>query len=138
MNTLSWFIYIAATIPTLVQTIGLILVVGIIVSVIALGIRGMSHDSNRGDYDRRFNPEKYEAAVDFFKNKRYMVHIRHIVWAVVGLVMLSAVPTEKVFYMIAASEMGEMVVTSEPAAEVMNELKDTIMFQLDKLQGETQ
>ena len=37
--------------------------------------------------------------------------------------------------MIAASEMGEAVVTTEAGQEVFNELKDTVMYQLQQLQG---
>lgn len=113
MNTLSWFIYIAATVPTLVQTVIFILVTLIFISMLLIFGRSLNHDSNRTDYDRQYSPAKYEAAVDYFKNKRYMVHVKHIVWSVIALVFLQLVPTEKVFYMIAASEMGEMVVTSE-------------------------
>ena len=44
-------------------------------------------------------------------------------------------PDQKTIYMIAASEMGEAVVTTEAGQEVFNELKDTVMYQLQQLQG---
>ena len=136
MNTLSWLIYIAATVPTLVQTLVILLMSLIFISVALIFGRGVAHDSNRSGYDKIYNTLKYEDAIDYFKNKRYMVHVKHIVWSVIALVFLQLVPTEKVFYMIAASEMGEMVVTSESGQEVFGELKDTIMYQLEQLQGE--
>lgn len=39
-------------------------------------------------------------------------------------------------YMIAASEIGETVVTSPEGKEVFGELKDTILFKLKELQEE--
>ena len=46
------------------------------------------------------------------------------------------VPSERTMYMIAASEIGETIVTSPEAEEVFGELKDTILFKLNELQGE--
>ena len=112
MNTLSLLIYLSAVIPS----IGIILSAGSVIIppclVIIGGVWSAETEKNQ-----------------FPKLKPYFIT------CAVALFISIMIPDRKTIYMIAASEMGEAVVTTEAGREVFNELKDTVMYQLQQLQG---
>ena len=136
MNTLSIFIYLASVISNVTAFVTFISFATIFASVVVLFIRSVSHSENRSIYDKRYHPEKFEAADKFYKDKEWKVHIKHICWAVAVLFVLQLVPSEKVMYTIAASELGEAVATSDVAQELLGEVKETIMFKLDQIKAQ--
>ena len=113
MNTLSWLVYLSSIIPNLGLFFGLVSALGIPV----LTFTGIIWSAETGKNQ-------------FLKLKP---------WLIVCCVLLFLsvlIPSQNTIYMIMASEMGEAVVTSEEGQEVFNELKDTVMYQLQQLQGE--
>ena len=112
MNTLSLLIYLSGVIPS----IGIILSAGSVAIlpclVIIGGVWSVETEKNQ-----------------FPKLKPYFIT------CAVALFISIMIPDQKTIYMIAASEMGEAVVTTEAGQEVFNELKDTVMYQLQQLQG---
>lgn len=113
MNTLSLLIYLSSVIPS----VGVFLVfaggLGIPILTIVGAFWSGETDTNQ-----------------FGKLKPYFIT------CAVAVFIAVLIPDQKTIYMIAASEMGEAVVTTETGQEVFNELKDTVMYQLQQLQGE--
>ena len=112
MNTLSLLIYLSSVIPNIG---GVLTFVGFIVPPF-LAFAGMIWSGETG-------------LNQFPKLKPYFIT------CAVAIFVSILIPDQKTIYMIAASEMGEAVVTTEAGQEVFNELKDTVMYQLQQLQG---
>ena len=112
MNTLSLLIYLSSVLPStglMLLFLGIFgLFVSLLVGVLWSGETGMNQ---------------------FPKLKPYFIT------CAVAIFISILIPDQKTIYMIAASEMGEAIVTTETGQEVFNELKDTVMYQLQQLQG---
>lgn len=113
MNTLSLLIYLSNVIPNVGLVFGVAGFLGIPILVL-IGIVWS------GEIDKN----------QFPKLKPWLIA------SGISLLISTLIPDQKTIYMIAASEMGEAVVTTETGQEVFNELKDTVMYQLQQLQGE--
>jgi hypothetical protein len=112
MNTLSLLIYLSGVIPS----IGIILSAGSVIILPCLVIIG-------GVWSAETEKNQFPKLKPYF------------ITCAVALFISIMIPDQKTIYMIAASEMGEAVVTTEAGQEVFNGLKDTVMYQLQQLQG---
>ena len=113
MNTLSLLIYLANVIPNIGA---LSTFIGMIGTLLLLAIGTIwSAETNKNQLP---------------KLKSYLVLCG------IAVIISALLPDQKTIYMIAASEMGEAAVTTETGQEVFNELKDTVMYQLQQLQRE--
>ena len=113
MNTLSFLIYLSNVIPN----VGILLFLTGILGLPVLVFIGAVWSSDTGKNQ-------------FLKLKPWLIA------CAVSMFLSALIPNQKTIYMIAASEMGEAVVTTEAGQEIFNELKDTVMYQLQQLQGE--
>lgn len=113
MNSLSWLIYLCSVLPSLSFLFVGVGFAGLVAYFVGVGIWSG------------------ETGTNHFKSTKLLGIIPAVL-----LLIATLIPSERALYMIAASEMGETVVTSEAGQEVFNELKDTVMYQLEKLQGE--
>lgn len=123
MNTLSWILYgadVAGSLGVFFGSIGAVcLFLFIPASVIAYLIVW-----NVGDN------------VEYGASQQYLRKIAKML-GVIGLVSVlisTLIPRRETIYMIAASEVGEVVVDSPEAREILTELKKTIMSNLKSLQ----
>lgn len=115
MNTLSLLIYLPSVIPNVGILLGFAGFLGILILVFVGTVLYVETDKNH-----------------FPKLKPWLIA------SGVSLLIATLIPDQKTIYMIAASEMGEAVVTTGAGQEVFNELKDTLMYQLQQLQGEVE
>ena len=112
MNTLSLLIYLSSVIPSIGVALSIVGYIG--PPFLVLGGMFWSGETDMNQYP---------------KLKPYFIT------CVVAIFISILIPDQKTIYMIAASEMGEAAVTTEAGQEVFNELKDTVMYQLQQLQG---
>ena len=112
MNTLSLLIYLSSVLPSAGLMLLFLGIFGLFVSLLVGGFWSGETETNQ-----------------FPKLKPYFVT------CAVAIFISILIPDQKTIYMIAASEMGEAAVTTETGQEVFNELKDTVMYQLQQLQG---
>jgi len=121
MNELSWFLYWADVVPSLgtaVQLIFFLLGIGFgILFVVFLAC----HIDGYGYGNRKYLPGKYPISAVF------AFFLCLVIWFGTFLV-----PSRETIYMIAASEAGEMVVTSPEAREMLNDLKAIIKGYIPK------
>lgn len=61
----------------------------------------------------------------------------YLVAFVVTLLIAIATPSKETIYLIAGSEAGEAVVTSEGGQEILNDIQQVIKHQLNKLKGDS-
>lgn len=123
MNSLSWFLYIAdvvSNISVFLSTIGVICVcLGALSIIPGYFVKWEFEDRNETIKKNRQNLAWFAS--------------RSVIFGLSVIFISTLVPAKKTMYMIAASEMGEMVVQSEEAKEIFSELKQTIMYQLRDL-----
>jgi len=124
MNSLSWFLYLAETLPNLsvlVFLLGIVLFIGYLVwSFIVFNPHYWGFDSDQTN-DR----------------KRDRIKTAWKVWPfALSLSMLAIstmVPSKKTIYLVAGSEAGEYVVTSHEGQEIINDIKTIIKSQIEGL-----
>lgn len=119
MNTLSWFIYFADIVENFsvfLYTFGwLSLIVFASVCTLLPGKNGKSMFPFNGLMDGKRPPYGFGVLG-------------------IGLIFLAAlIPGTQTIYLIAGSEAGEMVVTSETGKEILSDIQDVIKHQLDTL-----
>ena len=112
MNTLSLLIYLSSVLPSAGRMLLFLGIFGLFVSLFVGAFWSEETETNQ-----------------FPKLKPYFIT------CAVATFIAFLIPDQKTIYMIAASEMDEAVVTTEAGQEVFNELKDTVMYQLQQLQG---
>lgn len=125
MNTLSWMIYVADTVPSIGTWLS---VVGAASSVAGMGLTiGGTVPWTRYSWDRDETAWADKMAV---KDKLAKGGPKLVV---AGLCMMLAgglIPSSRTIYMIAASQAGEQIVTSPDAVEMMGDLKAIIKKRL--------
>ena len=124
MNTLSWFLYVADVIG------GIGLMFGTIGGLLFLG-------------GWIFAIPGYMVIWTVFRDQEEAAKKSKEAFAwlsprmvIAGFLMITAsvlVPSKQTMYMIAASEMGEVVVKSEEAKEIFGELKTTVIHELKRV-----
>lgn len=58
-----------------------------------------------------------------------------LIWGVVLVVFSSLLPSKEAVYLIAGSEAGEAVVTSDTGQEILDDIQEVIKYQLQQLKG---
>ena len=136
MNNLSWLLYAADVIPKLgnmlsgLTLISFLLVAGLIIT----SLINISEAKNRIRYDanrtKQWHPEAKQQLVMWRGILRKSVYIGVPTVFLIALVAIAA-PSSKTIYMIAGSEAGETVVTSEQGQAVLSDVQEIIKLQLE-------
>lgn len=127
MNALSWFLYAADVLSKIGMMFGGIGALSLILGVIFV-IPGYMVVWTAYSYSDKDQINKSKAAFAWLAP-------RMIASGFILLMISMTIPAKQTMYMIAASEMGEMVVQTEQAQEVFSELKDTVIHQLRSVRG---
>ncbi len=114
MNSLSWFVYLADSIPNLSSVgVGLIILAGVLAFAMPpKGVEAFSKD--------------HIPFSGFLAKTPYCVLI-------LGLLLSIFTPSKETIYLIAGSEAGEMVIKTPEAQELMNDIHMVIKNQLEGL-----
>lgn len=126
MNSLSWFLYLADVIGNLQ---------GLLVALSLLSGGGLSlwllfgFISIDSDWDVKKDLRRSRIG-DHRKNV-----FRYLWVPVVFAFAASIIPSRDTIYLIAGSEAGEAVVTSEAGQEILNDIQEVIRYQLGELKG---
>lgn len=119
MNSLSWFLYLADVIGNVRGVLILFAIIFGAVTLFWLFAKGCV------------------AADDDESAKKFAHFMRFAPWIFVSVTFLVAIiPSRDTIYLIAGSEAGEAVVTSEAGQEILNDIKEVIQFQLSEMEGE--
>lgn len=139
MNSLSWLIYAAEVLGRVSISFFFIALVAAIATAVLVFIGLMSRSDAQGEATGRYG-EKYAAIGverlafwDAFLSK--WPKRSGAVAVVFGAVSIVA-PSSSTIYMIAASEMGEKVVTTPEAKEMLGDLREVIAKQIKKLKDD--
>lgn len=124
MNSLSILIYLADVLPRLG-------VVGAVASVLMFGAGIIGTIIGRIVTWERYSQRDEEWAQTLNARKTIGDYaMKMLIAASIILPISILIPSQKTFYMIAASEIGESVVTSPEAKETFNELRNIILSKL--------
>lgn len=119
MNGLSWLLYFAAVAP---QIAGTLVTIGVFILIFwvarAVGV-GYKNYPFQGVIEGKIPP-------------RYGIPI----FATFLFFISALTPPKETIYLIAGSEAGEAVVTSESGQEILNDIQLVIKQQLNNLKGE--
>ena len=126
MNTLSWFLYLAEVFGSLQTVLRVIGIPMFLASLILILSGYLSRWNFITDQDVQIKNTIRKIGPAAFFGGFFLI-----------LVSLF-VPSKETMYMISASEIGEVIVTSNDAKEIYSELKDTILMNLKNLQKENQ
>lgn len=114
MNTLSWLLYVADVIPNLGVAFGLsafFIAVGVLIAIV---VGAHKRDFAYGEDEK----QKWQDGYDLQRKAL------RFAWLVPLLVFCAVLlPGKSTIYMIAASEMGETVVTNPEVAEIFDAMK---------------
>jgi hypothetical protein len=131
MNTLTWFLYLA---DVGYKQIGLLWVVFILVPVLYLLGRTITKMWAADIYS--WDPKELNDKKRAEKVRPFITTYKPFVFSLVGMFLLNLAPSQDTFYLMAASEAGEMVVKTPEAQEIMSDLKQILDAQLEKLKGQ--
>lgn len=112
MNSLSWFLYLSDTLPSLSNTLSFFGALAAIVSAIGFAMTFLNTDSTREDNMARY--ARYQST------GRQLLS-RAAPWAIGLFLIATVIPSSKTMYAIAASEVGEQVIKSEAVQGVAND-----------------
>ncbi len=112
MNTLSWFLYLIDVIGNLSTLLGFVLMAGLICVIFATIMGSVVSDGEIWTTEEWLPYRKWY--------KRLWIVL--IVCSIISVL----IPERRTFYMIAASEAGEVVVKSPEAQEMMNLIRDRL------------
>lgn len=124
MNSLSWFLYFAEVVPSIAKLILALSLIGLLAVFVLLFVANFT-TANRWD-----SPETVEQKIAFKKfvfGKFWKVVISA---CIAGLFISALIPSKTTLYLIAGSEAGGTVVTSEEGKEVLNDIKLIIKQQI--------
>lgn len=128
MNTLSLFLYLADVLYQQVAFITFLCILSPFVYLMArLAAVKWADASWNWDDEALKERKRAERARPFITTYKFFIY------PLVGLFLLSLVPSKDTFYLIAASEVGEMVVNTSEAQEIMSSLQEILNVQLNKL-----
>lgn len=120
MNSLSWFLYLAGIANSVGGALFILCLITAIVIVI-LNITGNVHG--------------YEHTIDH----EFKIFAKPYIIAFVVLVaMISLIPSKDTLYMIAGSEIGEVVITNPENQIVFDKVRELVNTRLDAAIGETE
>ncbi len=128
MNNLSLFLYLADVIyqvGTFLMVVCVLCPSVYVVHRLACKIwADTSHNSYKDEVSKLAEAEILRPFITTYKP---------FIFAFVGIFLLSLVPSKETFYLIAASEAGEMVVKTPEAQEIMSSLREILNVQLEEL-----
>lgn len=122
MNTLSYVLYFSDVIPSIA---GFIRFIGVSLIGIWIILGLVSKPS-----DRSAEFPFHGWAVDGVRQ------IKLVVLGVIIIIVSLTIPSKETFYMIAASELGETVVTSPEAKEIMSDIQEVIKGKLNQMKSQ--
>lgn len=126
MNSLSWFLYLAEVLPSLARTVCALTAVFIAGLTLVSFFRTMAiAESSMGLSARKL---EYKSIWGFWG--------KTVIPLLILGTLMKLIPSKETIYMIAGSEAGEAVVTSEAGQEILNDIKEVIQFQLSEMKGE--
>lgn len=117
MNNLSWLLYFAEVAGKLGH------VAEVITVVLSLGLLGIVF--------------WYTVSFDKYLEIPKPPIKSYLVTYVVALLISVFTPSKETIYLIAGSEAGEAVVTSESGQEILNDIRQVIKHQLEQLKGDS-
>jgi uncharacterized membrane protein YccF (DUF307 family) len=126
MNDLSLLIYLAEVSGSLQTALTLVLFALVVFGAIVTAVRAITHAANYGSYDKKYHPEKYEAAHLFLTEKQYLPRPRWLLLMTVMLLAIVAIPSRQTIYLIAGSEIGERVIQSDEARGIYDDISAVI------------
>lgn len=110
MNSLSWLLYLASILPQLQISLG------IAAGVLFFWFLVVCIDRDSRSYREAWKVPKWQMPV-----------------AAILLLIAALIPSKNTLYLIAGSEAGEAVVTSQQGQEILNDVQEVIRAQLGKL-----
>ena len=116
MNSLSWTIYAANVLPNFSAAFGFISIMGALTFAGALVVSRVIANVEGKEF--KFSLPKWSVWL----------------WAAVFLLAL-AIPSERAIYLMAASQMGEKVITDPATAEMMRDVREIISSNLKEMKG---
>ena len=134
MNNLSLLIYLAEVLPNLSSVVGRWAWLGAIATFAAVIVLFLAKLTFTDEYTREFRKEVYEQ----YKDMRVFWPLYWLCLFVPLLLVSELVPSKETIYLIAGSEAGEAVVTSEEGKEILNDIHEVIKHQLSTLKGANQ
>lgn len=123
MNNLSALIYLAdvahgVNVATVIFAILLVIGYGV-----ATTVRLFYHVDNNTSHDKQYNPDDYEAAQTFFKNREWLPsRISVLVFAALVATAIMT-PSAQTLYLIAGSEIGEQAVMNEEVRGIYEDVR---------------
>lgn len=139
MNSLSWLIYAAEVLGRVSVSFSIIASFATLATVVLVFVGMMSRSDAQGDASGRYG-ETYKAVgivrVAFWDKFLGAWPKRTAAVAVIFGAVSIVAPSQSTIYMIAASEMGEKVVTTPEAREMLGDLRDVIAKQIKKLKDD--
>jgi len=131
MNTLSWFLYLAGIAPALCRVLIVLFLLLLVVSVIVNCVRAaMIETSNLEGFKLNEKHNELFNGSEVFIKEKFKIDFSLVKYMVFATLLFCIIPTEKTIYMIAASEAGEHVVTSEEGKEILNDLRTILKQQI--------
>lgn len=131
MNSLTWFLYIA---DVLYKQLAFAWFLFLCVPIVYLLLRLFKKIWAENTYSwelKEVREKKHAVQVQPF------IHTyKPFIFSAVGIFFVNLIPSQDTFYLMAASEAGEMVVRTPEAQEIMSDLKQILKVQLEKLKGQ--
>lgn len=115
MNSLSWFLYLADVLPSMAHGAGFFVLMGVLIVIPGMFVLKFCFTP-----DRNFTQDQKDK-IPFWTISTVLV--------VTGF-LLMLVPERDTIYLIAGSEVGEVVVNSPEAREILNDVKTVIKQQI--------
>ena len=132
MNNLSWVIYLAEAVPSLVD---MVLFISVLATV-AFAVYALVGSIGSADTYSWDTPQEVENKKAWWNEKKYLPPRWLAVTILSTWVVLSLAPSKETIYLIAGSEAAEAVVTSETGQQILNDIQQIIKHQLGHLKGE--
>lgn len=120
MNNLSWFLYLADVLPSFASGVGTASALTLFFGIPLWMLWYFSTIDDKPQY----------------KPNGKLIYVFLV--SLVVLALSSLIPSKETIYLIAGSEAGEAVVTSEEGKEILNDIHQVIRHQLSTLKGETE
>lgn len=131
MNNISWLVYAAEVLPSLSDwLVNISLAAGLAVAAFFLFSMVVGVEES-------YHSEETKASKAEVRSSAWASLRKFIPWVVAGCLLSVFIPSKTTIYMIAASEIGETVVTSPEAQEMLGDLKSIIKKRLKDEIGAT-
>lgn len=123
MNNLSFILYLSEVLPNVGVVATIVLVISATASIIFFLFKTLiTLDSPRNDASALRYITYYSKTLKVFA-----------ITAIIACVLVVFIPSKEAVYLIAASEAGEMVVTSETGKELLSDISEVLDAQLQSL-----